>query len=60
MGSFFAYFDPNGVMYQTFPTYEQSCNLWKPKKVLKQCESNVSKCNAFILSILFICIILRF
>ena len=31
----------------------------KPEKVLKQCECNIFKCNAFMLSILFICIILR-
>ena len=49
-------------MYQNLAEqkmYEQSCNLWKRKKVLEQCESNIFKCSAFILSILFIYIILR-
>ena len=47
------------LMYQNLPTYEESCNLWKGRKVLKQCESNVLKCNTFMLSLLFIYIILR-
>ena len=36
-GELFVYFDPNDVMYQDFPMYKQSCNLWKGKK----CWSNV-------------------
>ena len=36
------------------------CNSRKGKKVLKQCESNVFECNAFMLPILFIYIILHF
>ena len=27
-------------MYQNLSMSEQSCNLWKGKKVLKQCEKN--------------------
>ena len=34
---FFVYFDPNDVNTSTFD--KQSCNLWKRKKVLKQCEN---------------------
>ena len=34
------------------PMHEQSCKLWKGGKVLKQCESNILKCDAFMLSIL--------
>ena len=44
-------------MYQNVRMYEQSCNLWKWKKVLKQCEGNIFKCNPFMLSILFIYIV---
>ena len=29
-------------MYQSLSMWEQSCNLWKGKKVLKQCEKNFS------------------
>ena len=36
------------------PMYKQRCNLWKEKEVLKQGESNIFKCYAFMLSILFI------
>ena len=50
---------PMTEMYQDLPMYEQSCKLWKRQKVLKQCESNIFKCNTVMLSILFIYIILR-
>ena len=40
--------------------YEQSCNLRKRKIVLQQYERNIFKSNAFMLSILFIYIFLKF
>ena len=39
-------------MCQRLTMYEQSCDLWKGKNVLKQFESNIFKCNALMLSIL--------
>ena len=41
------------------PIHKQICNLWKGKKLLKQYEGNIFKCNVFMISNLFVYIILR-
>ena len=41
-GRLFVYFDPSDVSVSNLPMHKQSCNSWKGKKVLKQCETNFS------------------
>ena len=38
-GGFLFTFIPVTWIYQCFPIFEQSCNLWIGKKMLKQCEN---------------------